>query len=133
MSVGSQNGGSLIPQGTVSPNVVGGKVFTPAAYYPSSSGKTAPGLPPGMFYTVCEVSDGSTSCDCPGWTRRNPAGGRTCKHIQDYETFLRPLWNRTVSRTPVTPMPKAPAREMTQKGGSLSELFAKLDKAEGGS
>jgi len=69
-----------------------------------------------------------------GWTRRNPPGGRTCKHTQDYEVYLRPLWNNlqtgpTVGHVPVTipaPVVQAPERE---KGGTLSQLFAKLEKA----
>jgi len=85
-----------------------------------------------MAYTVCEVSDGSTSCDCMGWTRRNPPGGRTCKHTQDYELTLRDDWNAVNNGMPVptatlTPEPvQAGAKE---RGGSLSDLFAKLDKA----
>ena len=120
----SRIGGVLVPPGSHTSNQVGGKVYTPAAYYPSSGGRTAPGLPPGMAYTVCEVSDGSTSCDCMGWTRRNPPGGRTCKHTQDYELTLRhgqPVPQATVAPEPV----QAGARE---RGGALSDLFAKLDK-----
>ncbi len=128
----SRIGGTLIPPGSHTSNQVGGKVYTPAAYYPSSGGKTAPGLPPGMAYTACEVSDGTTSCDCMGWTRRNPPGGRTCKHTQDYELTLRLDWNAVNNGLPVPhatfapePVVQAGARE---KGGALSDLFDKLDK-----
>jgi len=128
----SRIGGTLIPPGSHTSNQVGGKVYTPAAYYPSSGGKTAPGLPSGMAYTVCEVSDGTTSCDCMGWTRRNPPGGRTCKHTQDYELTLRLDWNAVNNGLPVPaavsgpePFVQAGARE---KGGALSDLLAKLDK-----
>jgi len=128
----SRKGGVLVPPGSHTSNQVGGKVYTPAAYYPSSGGKTAPGLPPGMAYTVCEVSDGSTSCDCMGWTRRNPPGGRTCKHTEDYGMTLRLDWNAVNNGLPVPaaayapePVVQAGARE---RGGALSDLFAKLDK-----
>lgn len=128
----SQKGGVLIPPGSYSGNQVGGKVYTPAAHYPSSSGKTAVGLPQGMAYTVCEVSDGSTSCDCMGWTRRNPPGGRTCKHTQDYETFLRADWNQMNNGTldPSSVRPPEPVVQSSQpeKGGSLTDLLARLEK-----
>lgn len=123
MSVGSQIGGVIITKGSVQPNVVSGKVFTPAASYPSGSS-------PGKAHTVCEVSDGTTSCDCMGWTRRNPPGGRTCKHTQDYETFLRPQWNNSKAEKPVGIQSFEPSAKLTEKGGSLAKLFAKLEKAE---
>lgn len=34
------------------------------------------------LYQTLEYDDGFTSCECPGWTRRNPPGGRTCKHVR---------------------------------------------------
>jgi hypothetical protein len=34
-------------------------------------------------YQTLLYQDGSTSCDCPGWTRRvQPDGSRTCKHTR---------------------------------------------------
>lgn len=34
-------------------------------------------------YETLQYTDGSTSCNCPGWTRRVAADGtRTCKHIR---------------------------------------------------
>jgi hypothetical protein len=122
----SQIGGELWKPGAQAPSIIGGRVFTPAACYPSSSN-------PKKKYTVCEVSDGTTSCDCPGWTKRNPPGGRTCKHTQDYEQFLRPLWNNlgygqaAVDGAVVIPEPAVQAPEKA-KGGTLSDLFAKLEK-----
>ncbi len=121
-------GGSLWKSGAQAPTVVGNKTFTPAAYYPSSSN-------PKNGYTVCEVSDGTVSCNCMGWTRRNPPGGRTCKHTEDYKQFLRPLWNKVQSgqAVPETPGSKpVSARQAVDrdKGGSLSQLFAKLEKEE---
>ena len=123
----SRIGGTLIPPGGHPSNQVGGKVYTPVASYPSKSDPT-------KGYNVCEVSDGTTSCDCFGWTRRNPPGGRTCKHTQDYEQTLRADWNAMNNGLPVShatsasePVVQAGARE---KGGSLSDLFKKL--GEGG-
>lgn len=116
----SRLGGNLLPPGSRIPSVIGGKSYVQAASYPSSSD-------PRKTYTVCEVSDGTTSCDCPGWTRRNPPGGRTCRHTQDYEQFLRPLLNVGVPVEP--PQPVAVAEQASdRKGGSLSDLFRKLDK-----
>jgi hypothetical protein len=119
-------GGQLWKSGAQAPTVVGGKVFTPVAYYPSSSN-------PKNGYTVCEVNDGTVSCNCMGWTRRNPPGGRTCKHTQDYVRYLQPLRNSPAaagaaakaSALAAEPVVQANDRE---KGGTLSDLFAKLEK-----
>jgi len=82
---------------------------------------------------VCEVSDGTVSCNCMGWTRRNPPGGRTCKHTQDYEQYLRPLWNNLQTGHSTAGMPVAEPAVVVQaagreKGGTLTELFSKLEK-----
>jgi hypothetical protein len=119
-------GGQLWKQGAQAPTVTGGKTFTPAAWYPSSSN-------PKNGYTICEVSDGTVSCNCPGWTKRNPPGGRTCKHTRDYIQYLQPLWNAgaggaavpAAARMAAEPDIQASDRE---KGGTLSDLFAQLDK-----
>jgi hypothetical protein len=122
----SRIGGQLWKVGAQAPTVIGGKSFTPAAWYPSSRD-------PKKGYTVCEVSDGTVSCDCMGWTRRNPPGGRTCKHTQDYIQFLRPLWNNTLRpdaepvHAAVTAEPVIQATDR-EKGGTLADLFARLDK-----
>lgn len=35
------------------------------------------------IYQTLRYTDGSTSCDCPGWTRRiAPNGTRSCKHTR---------------------------------------------------
>lgn len=122
----SRIGGSILTPSYQARNVIGGKTYTPAATYPSSSNAA-------KSYTVCEVSDGTTSCDCMGWTRRNPPGGRTCKHTEDYVQFLRPLWNNLRSNPQGTaavavqpaPVVQAPERE---KGGTLAQLLNKLEK-----
>jgi hypothetical protein len=50
------------------------KVWT---FKSSSSDKT---------YQALLYSDGSTSCDCPGWTRRcDSSGKRTCRHTRSVE------------------------------------------------
>jgi hypothetical protein len=119
-------GGQLWKPGAQAPTVVGGKTFTPAAYYPSSSN-------PKNGYTICEVSDGTVSCNCMGWTRRNPPGGRTCKHTQDYIKYLRPLWNKQLPVGLTEEDLVFASKSQTQasekeKGGTLSDLFAKLEK-----
>ena len=36
---------------------------------------------PDLEYQTLQYTDGSTSCDCKGWTRRvAPDGSRSCKH-----------------------------------------------------
>jgi len=121
----SRIGGTLIPPGSHPSNQVGGKSYTPAASYPSKSDPT-------KGYNVCEVSDGSTSCDCMGWTRRNPPGGRTCKHTQDYELTLRADWNAVNNGTLAPSVVRAPEpvvqAGVREKGGALSDLFAKLEE-----
>ncbi len=123
----SRIGGMLWRLGAQAPSVVGGKTFTPAAWYPSSSD-------PKKGYTVCEVNDGTVSCDCMGWTRRNPPGGRTCKHTEDYIAFLRPLWNQGGTMTSKAMgdaiegvlFPETAGQK--EKGGTLADLFAKMEK-----
>jgi len=123
----SRLGGQLWKPGAQAPSVVGGKTFTPAAHYPGSSKSD---------YTICEVSDGTVSCNCMGWTRRNPPGGRTCKHTQDYVQFLQPLWQTGGWQPPKAEVVKAfsPGEAQAgakERGGSLAALMAKMDKAEG--
>jgi hypothetical protein len=36
-------------------------------------------------YETLKYNDGSTSCDCMGWTRRCVDGQRTCKHVRMVE------------------------------------------------
>ena len=38
---------------------------------------------PKKFYETLLYEDGSTSCNCPGWTRQVRGNGqRTCKHVR---------------------------------------------------
>jgi hypothetical protein len=120
----SNIGGCLIPSGSQPSTVIGGKTYTPAASYPSKSDPT-------KDYTVCEVNDGTLSCDCLGWTRRNPPGGRTCKHVEDYDMFLRhDRGKSSAAEFFDTAAEKATARKPKEgeKGGSLSDLFERLEK-----
>lgn len=34
------------------------------------------------LYMTNVLADGTMTCNCPGWTRRNPPTGRTCKHTE---------------------------------------------------
>lgn len=43
---------------------------------------------PNVAYQTIEWDNGEKSCDCPGWTRRNPPGGRTCKHVRFVQAGL---------------------------------------------
>ena len=41
------------------------------------------GSAPGKTYETLQYNDGTTSCACPGWTRRVAADGtRSCKHTR---------------------------------------------------
>jgi len=51
-----------------------GMEITKAWTFKSSSGSAQ--------YETLQYEDGSTSCNCMGWTRRNPPGGRNCKHTR---------------------------------------------------
>ncbi len=46
---------------------------------------------PGKTYQTLQYSDGSTSCECPGWKFKKkvtPGGDRTCKHVRDIDAGL---------------------------------------------
>ena len=41
---------------------------------------------PDKEYETLQYTDASTSCNCPGWTRRMPADGlRSCKHTRQVD------------------------------------------------
>ena len=41
------------------------------------------GSDPNIEYETLQYADGTTSCGCPGWTRRvAPDGSRSCKHTR---------------------------------------------------
>lgn len=87
------------------------KNYNPVATYPSSSN-------PGKVYTVSVDEQGNLSCSCPAWVFKKQ-DVRTCKHVQDYQRNGGPV------KPAPAPTPQATARE---KGGSLSELFDRLEK-----
>ena len=89
------------------------KSYQAVAEYPSASN-------PGKVYTVSVDENGDLSCNCPAWTFKK-GDVRTCKHVQDYER----------NGTPIKPAPE-PTRQATarEKGGTLSDLFAKIEKGE---
>jgi len=44
------------------------------------------GSNPNATYQALLYTDGSTSCECPGWTRRvDGEGKRSCKHVRAIE------------------------------------------------
>lgn len=52
-----------------------GKTVARTYYFDSSSGSNT--------YETLQYTDGDTSCNCPGWTRRIAAdGSRSCKHTR---------------------------------------------------
>lgn len=86
-----------------------GKVYTPVATYPSSSN-------PNKVYTVSVDEQGNLSCDCPAWVFKK-GDVRTCKHVEDYRR----------NGVPVAAVPAlVPQAGQREKGGSLTDLFAKL-------
>lgn len=74
---------------------------------PSSRGVTC--------YETIVYTDGSTSCDCPGWIYARKGGTRTCKHIRALEPEILDALERArrprPRRTPVTPTPQAPRED----------------------
>jgi hypothetical protein len=65
-------------------------------------------------YVTRLYSDGSTSCNCPGWTRRvDGAGRRHCKHttwvemgVADRYAVSHVDWEATVRQTVAAPTPE---------------------------
>ncbi len=58
------------------------------------------------------------SCDCPGWTRRNPPTGRTCKHVRlvmSGEAYEQRADSRQLAkRLPVAAQHSQPTKETEQ-------------------
>jgi hypothetical protein len=87
-------------------------------------------------YQALLYLDGSTSCDCPGWTRRcSPSGQRTCKHtraidcgIADSESvshthYYGKAQNAAIAPAPAPPTKKQPAFDVDQlRTGRLFDL-----------
>lgn len=71
---------------------------------------------PNKSYETLQYDDGTTSCGCPGWTRRVAEdGSRSCKHtravemgvadsqadaVKDYRTQQRPTPQKAAKRAP---------------------------------
>jgi len=78
---------------------------------------------PGKTYETLQYEDGSTSCNCPGWTRRVAAdGSRTCKHtrmvdqgLADGHAMSSHDYNSPVKKATVAP--KAKVTEKTTESG----------------
>lgn len=46
----------------------------------------ASGSNPRKFHQALQYSDGSLSCECPGWTKRCGSDGtRTCRHVRSIQ------------------------------------------------
>lgn len=68
----------------------------------SSNGKTK--------YQTLLYTDGTTSCDCPGWTRRTQGdGSRTCKHVRLIEAGVEIAEKEAMCYRAVYPAREAPA------------------------
>lgn len=109
---------------TVDIHNIGKYTYTPVAKYPSSSSSDE--------YCVCEISDGTVSCDCKGWTRRAPPTGRTCKHTEDWINYLcmdkskKPAQSASVVAVPdIRPIQES----ANTRGGSLEEIFSRIEKS----
>lgn len=82
---------------------------------------------PNKSYETLQYTDGSTSCNCPGWTRRVAAdGSRSCKHtrfvdqgIADSEASSHVDYTQKTA-APATATSKAPAT----KNKTAKEVFS---------
>ncbi len=73
---------------------------------------------PSKSYTVSVDEVGELSCTCPAWTFKKGAQ-RTCKHVEEVEG----------SDGKPSPAPMPASQAMTREmGGTLSDLFARIDK-----
>lgn len=70
----------------------------------------------GKTYQTLLYVDGSTSCDCPGWTRRCVNGLRSCKHVRyvemgvaDSHSVGRKDYRDTQSSSPAAKAPQTQA------------------------
>jgi len=89
------------------------KSYREVATFPSKSS-------PGKEYTVKVDDLGGLSCDCRGWTMKK-GDVRTCTHVRQVEAGV---------SSPVPAAAPAPQAGSRDKGGTLSDLFARLDKEE---
>lgn len=66
------------------------------------------GSNPDKVYETIQYTDSSTSCNCPGWTRRCKNGIRTCKHVRMVESGIADNYCETSTN-------QAPVRAATRK------------------
>lgn len=87
------------------------KRITKAWTFQSSSGSGT--------YETLQYEDGSTSCGCPGWTRRvDPSGNRSCKHTRlidmnraDLDCLASKDYGQPMVKQPVVKTPHIPEPE----------------------
>lgn len=78
---------------------------------------------PEVYYTTLLYEDGSTSCNCNGWTRRvADDGSRVCKHTREVEQKQRQA-QRPAQRSPAPRIP--PAQKPVQKQPKTSVILQK--------
>ena len=73
---------------------------------------------PKKIYQTLQYTDGSTSCECPGWKFKkkvSATGDRTCKHVRDIEAGTADMhaerkveYSVTATRTPQRVLPPTP-------------------------
>lgn len=84
---------------------------------------------PNKHYQTLLYEDRSTSCDCPGWTRRvQPDGSRTCKHVRLVDAGLADSEARSkkdYAGVKLAPEPRRtmPEAEPAERLGRRFELF----------
>jgi len=79
-------------------------------------------------YETLKWSDGSTSCDCPGWTRRCVDGQRTCKHVRLVEAGkmaadAAAVFNAPVGSSHTVAAPVATATKPVLKQSTFARKF----------
>jgi hypothetical protein len=101
------------------------KTITTVYFYESDSR-------PGKEYQTLKYSDGSTSCECRGWTQRvAPDGSRSCRHTRDVESgqargCVRWYDAHKPSQTATIPTP-APTRNKTRAPKPQAERVFTFD------
>lgn len=90
-----------------------GKITKKVWMFPSSSYEKN-----GKTYETIQYTDGSTSCNCPGWTRHVAAdGSRNCKHVRNIDmgrADAAALSSHDYTQSGQTPEPQ-PAKKTTKK------------------
>ena len=94
------------------------KVWTMAS---SSSSKT---------YETLQYTDGTTSCNCPGWTRRvdKVTGERSCKHTKAVDSGRADAMSVAMSDYTSNAVSKAPVGDSVTKAVTKSTKRARKTK-----